>query len=115
MIAAKNAVMNSFGVSIDDAVVEQVIRFGKADIGSKYIDCITEAARNYTDGIFSVLRKYEYNPDIMKLIITGGGVCLVKNFGSYENSRVTFIDDICAAAKGYEFLAVSSLRRKGNA
>jgi len=65
-----------------------------------------------TEGIFAVLRKYEYDPDLMRLVIAGGGGCLVKNFGQYDESRVTILDDICAAAKGYEFLAYSSLRRK---
>lgn len=40
----------------------------------------------------------------MKLYITGGGGCLVKHFGK-PGSRVIFVDDICAAAKGYELLA----------
>ena len=62
--------------------------------------------------IFATLRRYEYNPELMRLYIVGGGGCLVKNFGQYEASRVTILDDICATAKGYEYLAYASLRRK---
>ena len=112
VIAARNAVMDSYGVKIDESLIEQVLRKGTADIAGRYLDCITDAARKYTDGIFAVLRKYEYDPDLMRLIIAGGGGCLVRNFGQYDESRVTILDDICAAAKGYEFLAYSSLRRK---
>ena len=115
MIAARNAVMDAFGVKIDEAVVDQVLRKGTADIGERYLNCIAGAARNYTAGIFAVLKKYEYDPDFMNLIIVGGGGCLVRNFGEYDPGRVTIIDDICAAAKGFEYTAYNLLRRKGSA
>ena len=41
----------------------------------------------------------------MRLWVTGGGGCLVKNFGKVNSKRITFEEDICAAAKGYEYLA----------
>jgi plasmid segregation protein ParM len=49
----------------------------------------------------------------MMLYITGGGGCLVKNFGKVSADRVKFVDDICAAAKGYEYLAELQLGGKG--
>lgn len=61
--------------------------------------------------IFATLRKYEYNPDLMRLYVVGGG-CLIRNFGTYDESRVTILDDICATAKGYEYLALMSLKRR---
>ena len=45
-------------------------------------------------------------------MIVGGGGCLVRHFGEYDETRVTIIDDLCATAKGYETLASSSLRRR---
>ena len=46
----------------------------------------------------------------MKLYVCGGGGCLIKNFYHGNFDRVKFIDDICAAAKGYEYLADVYLR-----
>ncbi len=112
MIAARNAVMDNFGVKLEEATIEQVFRYGSADIGKPYLDCITSAARQYVADIFATLRKYEYNPDLMRLYIVGGGGCLIRHFGQYDENRVTIVDDICATAKGYEYLAFSSLRRK---
>ena len=37
----------------------------------------------------------------------------IRNFGAYDKSRVTILDDICATAKGYESLAYMSLKRRG--
>ena len=112
VIAARNAVLDSLGVKMDEATVEQVLRFGTADIERPYLDCIASVARAYVGNIFATLRKYEYNPGVMRLYVVGGGGCLVKNFGEYDEDRVTILDDICATAKGYEYLACTSLARK---
>jgi plasmid segregation protein ParM len=112
VIAARNAVLDNFGAKIEDTTVEQVLRSGTADIGKPYLDCIIAAAKQYVTSIFTVLRRYEYDPDLMRLYIVGGGGCLVRNFGSFDENRVTILDDICATAKGYEYLAYSALRRK---
>ena len=113
MIAAKNAVLDKFGVKIEESTVEQILRFGTADISAPYLDCISSIARQYVAELFSTLRKYEYNPDLMRLYVVGGGGCLIRNFGTYDKSRVTIIDDICATAKGYESLTYMSLKRRG--
>ena len=112
MIAAKNTILDRFGVKIEEATVEQVLRFKAADISAPYLDCITAVARQYVADIFSTLLKYEYNPDLMRLYVVGGGGCLIRNFGMYDESRVTILDDICATAKGYEYLALMSLKRR---
>jgi plasmid segregation protein ParM len=110
VISARNAVMDSTGVKIDDSVIENVIRTGTADIGNKYLDIIISVARKYASDIFETLRKYEYNPDLMRLFIVGGGGCIIRNFGEYAPDRVTIIPDICATAKGYEQIVLASLR-----
>lgn len=112
MIRAKNAVLDQFGVRIDEAIIEQIFRYGTADIGQEYLNSICRIAEEYVSDIFSILRKYEYSPDLVKLHVTGGGASLVKHFGSYDPKRVKIIDDICAAAKGYEQLTHLLLSRK---
>jgi len=111
-IAAKNAVMDKTGVKIDDAVIESIIRTGTAEIGAKYLDIIISAVKDYATNIFETLRKYEYNPDLMKLFIVGGGGCIVKNFCEQSPDRVIVISYICATAKGYEQIAFTALRKE---
>lgn len=57
MIAAKNAVLDSFGVKIEESTIEQVLRFGTADISKPYLDCITSVAKKYVADIFATLRR----------------------------------------------------------
>ena len=107
--------MRRFGTTIDDRLIERVLRYGTVDIGEKYLAVIQDTARQYVAGIMRRLREHEYNPELMKLYIVGGGGCLIRNFGEYDPSRVTINDDICATAKGYEFLASLRLKKAGAA
>ena len=56
MIAAKNAVLDRLGTKIDEVIIEQIIRTGKADIGEQYLNCIKSAVKDYVDYIFTTLR-----------------------------------------------------------
>ena len=112
MIKAKNAILDRFGIQMEDATIEEIFRTGTADIGSQYLEIVRKVAEDYVADIFGILRKYEYNPDMMRLHIVGGGSCLIKNFGKYDASRVEIIEDICANAKGYESLAKLSLDKE---
>lgn len=42
----------------------------------------------------------------MKLYVVGGGGCLIRNFADYDANRVIINEDICATAKGYEYMAL---------
>ena len=41
----------------------------------------------------------------MKLYVVGGGGCLLKNFFPIDPSKIVINGDICATAKGYEYMA----------
>ena len=109
----RERLMQKFHVTIEDAVIEEILRTGTADIGKQYLDVIVEAAKEYTEGILRRLREHEYHPDFMKLYIVGGGGCLIKNFAEYNADRVIINDDICATAKGYEYMANARMRKAG--
>ena len=72
---------------------------------------LSDAPKSHAVSPCRIIQSF-HNPDLMRLYIVGGGGCLVKHFGQYDESRVTILDDICATAKGYEYLAFASLRRK---
>ena len=113
MIAVREKLMQKFGTTVDDSVIEDVLRFGKAEIGDKYLTAIQDCARDYAAGIMKRLREHEYNPDLMRLYVMGGGSCLIRHFVEFDPARVTINSDIHATAKGYERLAEAALRRSG--
>ena len=111
--ALRENLMKQFGISVDETVLERVIRHGTADISQRYLTAIRDTATEYAEGIFRRLREHEYDPELMRLYVVGGGSCILKNFGSYDKDRVIINDDICATAKGYELLAEQKQSRKG--
>ena len=102
MLRAREALTQRFGRTVPDAVIDEVLRNGDADIGRDYVDTIREAAAGYAADIMRKLREHEYDPQTMRLWIVGGGGCLLRHFGAYDRDRVNFIDNIHANAEGYE-------------
>lgn len=111
MIAIRENLMQKCHVKLDEPVIEQVLRFKKADISQRIQDVIVDSATVYTQGIMRKLREHDYNPEIMRLYVVGGGGCLIKNFGEYDPDRVTFNEDIHATAIGYEAWARHDLEK----
>ncbi len=109
-LAVRESFMRQTHREIHDAIIEEVIRTGKADIPENDLKIIRQIASEYVRDIFRRLREHGYDESTMTLYVTGGGACLVKNFGS-SSGRVVYVDDICAAAKGFEYLAEIQFRR----
>ena len=109
-LAVREQFMRRTRREIDDAVIEEVLIHGTANIDADDLKIITATAAEYVNGIFRRLREHGYDDKSAILYVTGGGGCLLKNFGEYNAERVSFVDDICAAAKGYEYMAELQLK-----
>lgn len=109
-LAVREQFMRRTRREIDDAIIEEVLINGTANLSDDDLKIITATAAEYVNDIFRRLREHGYDENSVTLYVTGGGGCLVKNFYDYDKSRVFFVDDICAAAKGYEFMAEMQLR-----
>ena len=113
MLAVRENLLKLYGSAADETIIDQVLRHGTASISERYLSAIQSTARNYVGGIFRRLREHEYDPELMKLYVVGGGGCLIKNFGEFDPGRVVINEDICATAKGYEYLAHLRARKGG--
>ena len=71
--------------------------------------------QKYAEEIINQIHVYGYDEIDTRLHVFGGGGKLLKNHsGLSEKSSVTFYDDICANAKGYEKFAELKLGMGGN-
>ena len=109
-LAIREAYMREYGTELDEATTESILITGTANIPKDRLKLVRTIAEEYVGGILRRLREHGYDGSTMDLIVTGGGGCLVKNFYRTKGSRVRFIDDIRAAAKGYEYLAELQLK-----
>lgn len=109
-----NAVQAECGKLPDESLIEDFLRYGRADASNRILSVMQMEAEKYTAEIFEKLSEYEYDPEMVMLHIIGGGGCLIRNFGVYDTESVEIITDICATAKGYESLYMTQARvRKG--
>ena len=104
-LAVREAFLRQTQREISDAIIEKVLITGTANIAAADLKIIRSVTAEYVKDIFRRLREHGYDENTMMLYIAGGGGCLVKNFYKFNADRVIFVDDICAAAKGYEYLA----------
>ena len=109
-----NAVQAECGKLPDESLIEDFLKKGMVDASNRILSVMQMEAEKYTGEIFDKLSEYEYDPEMVKLHIIGGGGCLIQNFGIYDPNSVEIITDICATAKGYESLYLTQSRmRKG--
>lgn len=97
-----NEVQAECGKIPDESVIEDFLISGTSEVSERIQAVMHREAVKYTEMIFDKLSEYEYDSELVKLHIIGGGGCLIRNFGKYDNSSVEIIEDICATAKGYE-------------
>ncbi|WP_159434684.1 ParM/StbA family protein [Hespellia stercorisuis] len=100
------------GEEIPEMLIEPLLRNGiqgrKDDTARK----IARIAGKYAADIMKRLIDYGYKEGLVHLYVIGGGACLLKNYTDLiDKPEVTFISDICANAKGYEYLAEKKPRR----
>ena len=112
-LAIRENMMRIHHTNLDESVITEVLKKGSADIAEEYLQTIITTAKEYTAGIFRKLREHDYDPKLMRLYVVGGGGCLIRNFADYDKNRVTICDDICATAKGYEYMSETSMKRGG--
>lgn len=112
-LAVREALMKKLHLSVTDREIEEVLCTGTGEVSASVLEVIRDTATEYVQGIMRSLREHGYNPETSKLYLMGGGACLVRNFGVYDEHRTTFNDDIRATAKGYLKLAEHRLRESG--
>ena len=112
-LSVREQFMRKTNREINDAIIDEVLITGTANIAPADMKIIKGIAAEYVRDIFRRLREHGYDDSTVMLYITGGGGCLVKNFSKFNADRVKFVDDICAAAKGYEYLAEAQLKAEG--
>ena len=89
--------------------IQPVLLKQPGTLAEEYTHCVCQTAEQYVTRIFDSLQEHGYDSRKMRLIITGGGGVLVKNFGKYDPNRVTILDDLRVNARGYEYLAQGRL------
>lgn len=104
-LAIQEALMREHHAQVEEPMIHSFLQNGTAGIDGELEETMRRVAKDYAGMVFRRLREHGYDPRLMKLYVVGGGGCLLKNFFPIDPNKVILIDDICATAKGYEYLA----------
>ena len=103
----------SSGEEIPEMLVEPLLRDGVQGRTDGMAATVQRIAAQYTDNILKRLADYGYKENLVHLYVAGGGGCLLRHYSDIASKgNVTFVEDICANAKGYEYLATQKQRRQ---
>ena len=101
------------GEDIPEMLIEPLLRNGIQGRTDSAAIKVERIAKQYAGNIRKRLVDYGYKEGLVHLYVIGGGGCLLRNYSDIASKgNVTFIDDICANAKGYEFLVMQKQGRK---
>lgn len=101
-----------FGENVPESEILKVILKQPNFLPRTYANLIRDNIRKHLHALELELEEREYDIKYANLIYVGGGAAAMQNF-SESRANVAFDPDIHANAKGYEFLTMQMLRKKG--
>ncbi len=103
-----------YATTLDECVIQEVMRFGTSDIDDIYLELIKEHLQKYTVEVHNAVRELSFNRETTQIIYVGGGASVMRLFSTEGDKRnISYVEDIKANAKGYELLAKLTLRKSG--
>ncbi len=72
-LALKDAVMQNFHIVLNDRIIDTFLCTVKADVVPAICSVMETTCRRYVETLMRSIREHEYNLDMMKLHIMGGG------------------------------------------
>ena len=105
VLAVQEALMREHHAELEEQMIHNFLRYGTVGIDEELEKTMKLTASDYAKKVFRKLREHGYDPRIMKLYVVGGGGCLLKNFFPIAPDKIIINSDICATAKGYEYMA----------
>jgi plasmid segregation protein ParM len=115
MVAARAAFSRKTQRTLNDAFIEEILRTGESELDEDDFAIVKASVEEYVEQIYRKLHEYGYDEKTIRLQIVGGGGCLLEHFGHLRQGWDFITKDICAAAKGYEYLAELKLTRQEQA
>lgn len=111
-IASVNArISNKYNSTLPEDSIIQII-MGKSQnsgLPGNVIALCEETIMEWAEEAIKLLRQNKVNYDLVQTFFVGGGAGVIKRFATSLGTEhsITFIEDICVNAKGYELLAKS--------
>ena len=102
--------VRQLNAEVDEYDIQKVMMKGGEHLPKNYREIIEKELRAYCNKIYHYIRELGYNMELTPIIYVGGGAGVMKRYGDLHQPNITYIEDICANAKGYATLASGYLK-----
>lgn len=93
------------GESIPEKMIVEYIRNpGNTRIPVSYEKIVCKALMKFAKNVEGILKENGHSLSLGNIIYVGGGAGIMREYG-YRGTNVSYLDDVTANARGYEFLA----------
>ncbi len=110
MEGIKNSVYQVYNRKISESIIQQMIIDGDAGIPADCKELVKRELEIFAKNIEAKLTELGFDLEMLPVVYAGGGAVLMRQYGTKSGTHIQYLEDICANAKGYEFLA----RKKHN-
>lgn len=101
-----------YNEKIDEMDIQQYIINKQTNLSEEFVEIMDEALTDFATRLYNSLREEGYSLKTTQFVFVGGGACVMKNFGGYEQQNIKYNLDVKANAKGFERLARIALTRR---
>lgn len=93
-----------FGKEISENVITDYISNFSSNYPEKYARIMDEALDKFVSRVEGILKENGHDTEFTNIIYVGGGAKAMERFGKHGDN-ISYVTDVRANAKGYEFLA----------
>lgn len=93
-----------FGKEISENVITDYISNFSSNYPEKYARIMDEALEKFVSRVEGILKENGHDTEFTNIIYVGGGAKAMERFGKHGDN-ISYVTDVRANAKGYEFLA----------
>lgn len=97
---------------LDEMDIQSYIMTKQTALGDEFKVLMDTALNEFSVKLFNSLREEGYGLKTTQFYFVGGGACVMKNFGGYEQSNIKYNLDVKANAKGFEKMAKIAMNAK---
>lgn len=93
-----------FGKEIQENIITRYVSNGGGNCPEKYAKLMDESLERFVKRVEGILKENGHDTEFTNIIYVGGGACAMQRFGQH-GSNISYVTDVRANAKGYEYLA----------
>lgn len=96
--------VRKIGKELSENELSEIIMGDTSGLSEKYLEVVEDGLRTYAESVEGSLTEHGFNLETRNVIYVGGGAGVMRRYGMIKDKNISYIEDIRANAKGFEYL-----------